>query len=78
MPPFFSLGVRPDKDIYAVGALYFNAPRYAGAEGKRVVIVPSATAILTNGWFADVVNGVGRNFSTGPRFEFGEIGRAHV
>lgn len=71
MPPFFSLGVRPDKDIYAVGALYFDAPRYAGAAEQRVVIVPSATAILTNGWFADVVNGIGRNFSTDPRFEFG-------
>ena len=71
MPAFFSLGVRPDKDIYAAGLLYFNAPRYAGAADKRIVIVPSATAILANGWFADVVNGIGRNFSTDPRFEFG-------
>ena len=71
MPPFFSLGVRPEKDIIAAGVLYFNAPRFAGAAEKRVVIVPSGTAILTNGWFADVVNGIGRNFSTDARFEYG-------
>ena len=71
LPPFYSLGPAPEKDIYAAGALYFNAPRYSGGQEKKIVVVPSATVILTNGIFADVVNGVGRNFSTDSRFEFG-------
>ena len=71
MPPFFSLGVRPEKDILAAGVLYFNAPQFAGSPERRVVVVPSGTVFLTNGWFADVVNGIGRNFSTDARFEYG-------
>ena len=61
----------PEKDVYAAGVLYFSAPRFSGAQEKKSVVVPSATVIMINGYFADVVNGVGRNFSTDPRFEFG-------
>jgi MipA family protein len=71
MPPFFSLGTRPEQDIVAAGVLYFDAPQFAGSDQKRVIIVPSGTVFLTNGWFADVVNGIGRNFSTDARFEYG-------
>ena len=35
MPPFFSLGVRPEKDILAAGVLYFNAPQFAGSARRR-------------------------------------------
>ena len=71
LPPFYSLGPAPEKDVYAAGALYFSAPRYSGAQATKSTVAPSATIILTNGFFADVVNGVGRNFSTDSRFEFG-------
>jgi outer membrane scaffolding protein for murein synthesis (MipA/OmpV family) len=71
VPPFYSLGPRPEHDILAAGALYFHAPLYAGAEQWQTVFVPSATAILVNGFFADPISGVGFNMSTDPRFEFG-------
>lgn len=71
IPPFYSLGTRPEKDIRAAGVLFFSAPRYAGADARTNVAVPSATVIMANGFFADVINGVGVNLSADPRFEYG-------
>ncbi len=71
IPPFYSLGTRPEKDVYAVGALYFDAPLYAGAEARTRILIPSATMIMASGFFADVISGVGFNFSTDTRFEYG-------
>jgi outer membrane scaffolding protein for murein synthesis (MipA/OmpV family) len=71
IPPFYSLGPRPQKDILAVGAMYFRAPLYAGSDEPKSVMAPSATAILVNGFFADPISGIGWNASTDPRFEFG-------
>lgn len=71
IPPFYSLGPRPANDVFAIGTMYFNAPLYAGSDQRHTVIVPSATAILTNGFFADPIAGVGYNASMDPRWEFG-------
>ena len=71
IPPFYSLGPRPAADVYAIGAMYFHAPLYAGSEIQHTVVVPSATAILANGFFADSISGIGYKASMDPRFEFG-------
>ena len=71
MPPFYGLGERPEKDVLAAGLLYFHAPRYAGSDEQRTIVLPSGTAILANGFFADAINGVGFNFSADKRFEYG-------
>ena len=71
VPPFYQLGTRPDADILALGILYFHSPLYAGSEQMRTIVVPSGTAILTNGFFADPISGIGYNASTDTRFEYG-------
>jgi outer membrane scaffolding protein for murein synthesis (MipA/OmpV family) len=71
IPPFYALGERPAEDLYALGALFFAAPRFAGSEETRRVFRPSATVMLRNGFFADPISGVGFNASTDPRFEYG-------
>src|SRR5215472_17524965 len=71
IPPFYSLGPRPAADVFAAGAMYFHAPLYAGSDEQHTIVVPSATAILVNGFFADPLSGIGWNASTDPRFEFG-------
>jgi len=78
IPPFYSLGTRPESDVYAVGVLYFNAPLYAGAEARKTIVIPSATVIMADGFFADVISGVGFNFSTDARFEYGVRATAGV
>ena len=71
IPPFYSLGPRPAQDVLAVGAIYFHAPLYAGSAETQTVVAPSASAILSNGFFADPISGIGWNASTDARFEFG-------
>ena len=78
IPPFYSLGTRPEKDVYAAGVLYFEAPLYAGAEARTSILIPSATMIMADGFFADVISGVGFNFSTDTRFEYGVRATAGV
>jgi outer membrane scaffolding protein for murein synthesis (MipA/OmpV family) len=71
IPPFYQLGARPDEDLYAIGALYFSGPRFSGSDETRRIIRPSATILLTNGFFADPLSGIGYNASTDPRYEYG-------
>lgn len=71
VPPFYSLGPRPAEDVLAAGVMAFHAPRYAGSDERRSIVLPSATAILANGLFADPISGIGFNASADPRVEAG-------
>jgi outer membrane scaffolding protein for murein synthesis (MipA/OmpV family) len=71
IPPFYSLGPRPEADVVAGGVMAFRAPRFAGAESDRGIVAPSATLVRTDGFFADPLSGVGWNASRDPAFETG-------
>jgi outer membrane scaffolding protein for murein synthesis (MipA/OmpV family) len=71
VPPFYALGPRPDENVMAAGVLFFDAPRWAGAEETRRTWRPSATILCTNGFFADPISGIGWNASADKRFEYG-------
>ncbi|MGB8518063.1 MAG: MipA/OmpV family protein [Gallionella sp.] len=48
-----------------------DATRYVGSNERRVRLMPLLNATWGNGWFAGFPRGVGYNFSTDPRLEYG-------
>lgn len=68
---FYELGPRPQANRYAAGFAVLSVPRYDGADERRTLAVPSLSAQLANGFFAEPVNGVGLNLSTERSLQWG-------
>lgn len=68
---FYELGPRPQADRFSAGLAVLAAPRYDGADVQRTLAVPALSAQLTNGFFAEAVNGIGFNFGTGRALQWG-------
>lgn len=68
---FYELGPRPQANRIAGGFAVLAVPRYDGADTQRTLAVPALSAQLANGFFAEPVNGVGFNFSTGRDVQWG-------
>jgi len=78
---FYELGPRPQANRYAAGFAVLSGPRFDGSDARRTLAVPSLAAHLSNGFFAEPVNGVGFNFGTDRRLQWGvraavEMGRS--
>lgn len=61
----------PGKDGGTVGAIVVSGAAYAGSNERRTRLLPVLDYQWANGWFAGVSNGVGYNFSTSPRLQYG-------
>lgn len=68
---FYELGPRPQANRYAAGVALLSAPRYDGSDAQRTLVVPALSAQLSNGFFAEPVNGVGVNLGAGRDLQWG-------
>lgn len=68
---FYELGPRPQAHRYAAGFALLSVARYDGSDERRTLAVPALSAQLSNGFFAEPVNGVGFNLGTGRDLQWG-------
>lgn len=68
---FYEMGPRPDATRLSAGFAVLASPRYDGSDKRRWLAVPSVSAQIANGVFADPVNGVGINYGTGRDLQWG-------
>lgn len=62
---------KPGETRVTLGLGVADSPRYVGSSHQRVRVIPYVNAIWANGWFAGFPRGVGYNFSTDPRMQYG-------
>lgn len=54
-----------------VGLGVANSARYVGSDQQKIRLMPVLNATWGNGWFAGFPRGIGYNFSSDPRVEYG-------
>lgn len=61
----------PGQDLAVIGLVALSSPTYAGADGRRAVVLPLLDFQWASGWFAGVSNGFGINLSSDPQWQYG-------